>query len=110
MRVGDWKILATLDQPAPPRGNNITDQEERDFKEAKLAEFSLYNLKDDVGEKHDLAASEPAKLAELKALLERKYDEVRGESPTWPAWKFTNAEGPRIQRPDYTKKKAAKQP
>jgi arylsulfatase A len=108
MRVGDWKILATLDKPAPPRGNNITDEEERDFKEAKLAEFSLYNLKDDIGEKRDLAASESAKLAEMKALLQKKYDEVRSESPTWPAWKFTNAEGPRIQRPDYGKKKAAK--
>lgn len=103
MRVGDWKILATLDKPAPPRGNNITDEEERGFKEAKLAEFSLYNLKDDLGETRDLADSEPAKLAELKSLLERKYQEVRAESPTWPAWKFTNAEGPRIQRPKYGK-------
>lgn len=108
MRVGDWKILATLDKTPPPRGNDITEQEERDFKDAKLEKFSLYNLRDDIGETRDLAATEPAKLAELKSLLERKYLEVRTESPMWPAWKFTNAEGPRIETPDYVKKKAAK--
>jgi hypothetical protein len=57
-----------------------------------------------------LAQREPAKVAELKTLLERKYREVRGESPTWPAWKFTNAEGPRIEWPDYVKRRAAAKP
>jgi arylsulfatase A len=103
LRVGDWKLLATLDKNPAPRGNDITDEEERDFKQAKLVEFSLYNVRNDIGETTDLAAREPAKLAELKPLLERKYHEVRAESPTWPAWKFTNAEGPRIEWPDYVK-------
>lgn len=110
MRVGDWKILATLDKNPAARGNDLTEEEERDFKEASLAEFSLYNLRDDIGETRDLAAREPAKLAELMALLERKYLEVRAESPTWPAWKFTNAEGKRIEWPDYIKNKATKKP
>jgi arylsulfatase A len=110
LRLGDWKLLATLDKPPAPRGNDITEAEERAFKEANLAEFSLYNLRDDIGETHDLAASEPAKLAELKQLLERKYQEVRAESPTWPAWQFTNAEGKRIEWPDYIKNKPAKKP
>jgi hypothetical protein len=42
-------------------------------------------------------------------MLEAKYREVRAESPTWPAWKFTGAEGKRIVWPDYGKnRKAAK--
>ena len=49
-------------------------------------------------------------LVELKSLLERRYREVRDESPTWPAWQFTNAEGPRIEWPEYVKNKAAKKP
>jgi arylsulfatase A len=105
MRVGDWKILATLDKQSPPRGNDITDEEERDFKEAKLEKLTLYNLRDDIGERQELSAREPAKLAEMKSRLERKYVEVRAESPTWPAWKFTNAEGKRILPPEYNKKK-----
>jgi len=44
-RVGDWKLVAV-------RGG----------------ETYLFNLKDDIGEKNDLAAKEPAKLKELQAI------------------------------------------
>lgn len=107
LRVGDWKILATLDKNLSLRSNDITEEDERLFKEAELATFSLYNLRDDIAEKNDLAAKEPAKLAELKALLEAKYREVRAESPVWSAWKFTGAEGKKIEWPDYWKKRQA---
>lgn len=102
-----WKILATLNKAPAPRGNDITDEGERDFKEAKLKDFMLYNLRNDIAEKNDLAASETSKLDELKRLLEAKYAEVQAESPMWPAWKFTGAEGKRIEWPDYVKKKKA---
>lgn len=107
LRVGPWKILATLDKAPAEKGNNITEQSERDFKEAALTGFVLYNLDTDIAEKNDLAASQPAKLAELKALLEAKYADVRGESPIWPAWQFTGSEGKKIEWPDYVKKKKA---
>lgn len=107
LRVGDWKILATLDKSVSLRSNDITEEDERAFKEAGLAAFSLYNLRTDIGEKTDLAAKETAKLAELKALLQAKYQEVRAESPVWPAWKFTGAEGRKIEWPDYWKKRQA---
>jgi arylsulfatase A len=103
MRIGDWKILATLDRNPGPPPNDLTEAEERSFKEAQLDKLSLYNLSRDVGETHDLAAEQPEKLAELKSRLEKKYLEVRAESPTWPPWKFTNAEGKRIEWPDYVK-------
>ncbi|MFA6546237.1 MAG: sulfatase-like hydrolase/transferase [Limisphaerales bacterium] len=103
MRSGDWKILATLDKNPPARSNDLTEEGERNFKEAELATFSLYNLRTDVGETTDLAASEPARLAGLRAQLQKKYREVRAESPTWPAWKFTGSEGRKIEWPDYAK-------
>ena len=59
----------------------------------------------DIGESTDLAQSEPGKLAELKSLLAQRYAEVKKESPIWPAWKFTNAEGKRISPPDYAQPK-----
>ena len=61
-----------------------------------------------VGEAHDLAATEPAKLEEMTLLLTQKYKEVRAESPIWPAWKFTGIEGKHIVWPDYVKKAKAK--
>jgi len=96
VRIGDWKLLATLDRNPPARGNDIAEATERDFKTAEPVDFELYNLRADIAEATNLAGREPAKLAELKAALLDKYHEVRGESPTWPAWKFTGAEGKRI--------------
>ena len=107
MRIDDWKILATLDKTPPERGNDITEQSERDFKEALLKDFMLFNLRNDIGEKNDLAGTEPAKLAEMKTLLEAKYAEVQAASPMWPAWKFTGSEGKKIEWPDYVKNKKA---
>jgi len=107
MRDGDWKILATLDQPSMC-GNDITEQEERQFKEARLERFFLYNLRSDPAETTDLATVESAKLSELKTLLEAKVAEVTAESPIWPAWTFTGAEGRKIIWPDYVRKGKAK--
>ncbi|MHB8901953.1 MAG: sulfatase/phosphatase domain-containing protein, partial [Thermoguttaceae bacterium] len=102
IRVGDWKLLATLDRTFA-RTNDLTEEEERNFKQAEPAAFSLYNLRRDIGETTDLAAAEPARLDQLKALLETKYHEVRAESPRWPAWKWANFDTPRIEWPDYVK-------
>lgn len=107
MRVGDWKILAGLDKPPAAKGNSITVEGEQAFKTAEMTTFQLYNLKEDIGEKRDLAASETSKLAEMKALLTAKYHEVRAESPSWPAWEFTGSEGKKIVWPDYVKKPKA---
>jgi arylsulfatase A len=62
MRDGDWKLLANAD----------------------LSKFELYNLRSDLSEQHDLAASEPAKLAELAARLKQIHADVKAEGPTWP--------------------------
>jgi hypothetical protein len=47
MRVGDWKVLATLDKPAAV-GVALTSETEANFKSAEPKEFELYNLRDDV--------------------------------------------------------------
>lgn len=105
MRSGDWKILATLDKPPQSRTNDITGADERDFKTAELAGFALYNLRDDIRETKDLAAIETDRLRGMRILLQDKYAAVREESPTWPDWKFTGAEGKRIEWPAYTKRR-----
>lgn len=96
VRIGDWKLLAALDKNPDARDNNITEQSEQDFKTAEPTTFELYNLKTDLAETTNLIDKEPAKFAELKAALLAKYHEVRDDSPMWPAWKFTGAEGKKI--------------
>jgi hypothetical protein len=56
VRVGDWKLVNT--RTAPPM---------------------LFNLKDDIGEQHDLSASHPEKLKELQAAF------AKWEQGTQPA-------------------------
>jgi arylsulfatase A len=108
LRQGDWKILARLDKLPAARGNDITAADEAQFKAAEPVSFALYNLRDDMGETKELSAAEPARLAELKAMLVKKYHEVRAESPTWPDWKFDNREGQRIEVPEYVKNRKGK--
>jgi arylsulfatase len=63
LRDGDWKLLANAD----------------------LSRFELYNLRSDISEERDLAASEPERLAALSAKLRQLHAEVKAEGPTWPA-------------------------
>ncbi len=48
VRAGEWKLIEWYED----------------------RRIELYNLRDDIGEEHDLAAAEPQKAAELKAMLE----------------------------------------
>jgi arylsulfatase A len=110
LRVGDWKLLATLDRASASRGAEITEASEQEFKSAEPATFELYNLRTDIGETTDLAAKEPGKVAELKAALLAKYHEVRGESPTWPAWTGTGIEARKIVWPEDARKPKGRDP
>ena len=57
LRQGDWKIVWGKRQAGPPR-------------------WELYDLAHDAGEEHDLAASQPAKVAELAALWQAWAERV----------------------------------
>lgn len=59
LRVGDWKFVQ-------PRGKN------------KKGRPELYDLSVDVGEQRDLSAAEPARLAEMKAMLDALVASERG--------------------------------
>jgi arylsulfatase A len=83
LRSGDWKILATLDKPAPA-GTALNERTEGDFKSAEPVEFELYNLREDIGESRNVKESQAEKFQEMKRLLLAKYHEVRAESPVWP--------------------------
>jgi arylsulfatase A len=103
MRVGDWKILARLTGPEVKQGASIVPAEQRAIKTAELAAFELYNLTEDVGEKHDRSTSDPTRLKEMSALLTTKYHEVRDECPVWPEWADARYETGRIEWPSYFK-------
>ena len=107
MRIGSWKILATLTGPRIKPYSDIRPTDQRAIKSAQLDMFELYNLDEDIGETNDLAGSEPERLAEMSAKLRKMFLEVQKESPTWPAWESPRIEGKRIREFVETLKKAA---
>ena len=52
-------------------------------KGAALSDFQVFDLSKDVGEKEDLAKTNPAKLAELKKKLQTHYRELVDGSHVW---------------------------
>jgi len=83
MRVGDYVILGKWDGPQLPAGAGVARGDCEIIKAAKLSGFELYNLKTDLGQKTDLAATQPEKLNELSALLVAKYQEVQKQGRVW---------------------------
>jgi len=88
LRDGDWKIVAHLDIPdirekANSVGRNVNTASQKLIKAGRLTRFELYNLREDIGEKRDLAGEEPAILQKLKDAVIAKFAEVQAEAPVW---------------------------
>jgi arylsulfatase A len=101
MRIGDWKLLAQLDSPALKPSADLLPEEMKAIKTAELVAFELYNLKTDIGEKTDLAKSEPDRLARMSTAMKSLYHKVREESPVWDAWTWPRYESKLIEWPAY---------
>ena len=84
LREGPWKIMAKLDGGTLPMLDNITAATVSRVRRARLTDFSLYRLTDDIGETRDLSLSEPARLGELSGKLEKVYRELTMTMHVWP--------------------------
>lgn len=70
LRLGDWKIVVR-NPDADAAEKSETSRAKRKSKQASgLGQVELFNLADDMGEKHDLAAKNPEKLKTLR----QRYD------------------------------------
>jgi len=83
MRVGDWMVLGSWGKASGRGGGFFRASDQKLVKETPLSEFELYNLKSDRDQEKNLAASEPAQMKKLKAMLVKKYREVQAEGPEW---------------------------
>lgn len=84
LRDGPWKLLARLDGGQFPRTENITASTAPAARAAKLTDFSLYRIQDDVSESKDLSQLEPRQLAELTVKMEALYRELTTTMHVWP--------------------------
>ncbi len=67
IRHGDWLLIDAQD--GYMSGRNAAWEKRHDYLEDNDLPVELYNLKEDVGQRHNLADREPKKVAELKSLL-----------------------------------------
>jgi arylsulfatase A len=85
LRDGDWMILGHWDGPALGPGGAVQPGDSALIKRHSLTGFELYDLRADPGQRSDLAAARPEKLAELSRRLLDRYREVQAEGPDWDA-------------------------
>ena len=93
MRVGDWKLYATITGPQLNSNGDILQEDLDSLNLAQLDSFALYHLGKDREEMNDLAASEKERVAEMAVSMRNLFDEVRKESPRWPTWLRFPAKG-----------------
>jgi arylsulfatase A len=84
IRDGDWKLVAHWDVDKTFPGI-ATPEAVRAIKSAKLIDFELYNLREDIGEKRDLAADQPQRVQAMAGRLRELFGQVQTECPVWPA-------------------------
>ena len=80
MRDGDWKVLAKL---SVGKHTNVDTRNEVQIKNAKLSDFQIFNVTNDISERKDLADSNPDKLAELEQRLKTHYHDLVKGSHIW---------------------------
>jgi arylsulfatase A len=84
MREGDWMILGHWDQPElPGSGSALRAGDMEIIKRAKLKSFELYNLRDDLGEAHEVAGREPERFRKMSQRLTDLYAQVIAEGRSW---------------------------
>jgi len=87
MRIGDYSVLGKRASPAVEtvdrKGGNVSPATMPVIKSETLSRFELYDLRPDVGQKHDLAAERPDLAEKYAKLLADKHREVRDEGPIW---------------------------
>ncbi len=82
MRKGVWVVTGQWDIDHPVMGR-MKKEHVTLIKKAKLRDFKLYNLRDDIGQTTDVGDTYPQRLKEMSAELVRLYTEVQAEAPTW---------------------------
>ncbi len=95
MRDGKWKLV----RPAIPEFNRWDNPADLPLPEKKPA-YCLFDIQNDPAEKHDLAAAEPARLAEMIQEYERwfkgattSFDDLIEETPSGKTQRLSSQEG-----------------
>jgi arylsulfatase A len=82
MRQGDWSLVGYLEPNVPP-GHSFRPSHMEYIKEAKLARFELYNLKNDPDQSKNVANQHPQRLAAMKMTMQDLHKDVLRDGVNW---------------------------
>ncbi len=82
MRWGDYSLIARS-RDDHPRTHPVVAEDIPFIKTTRPEFFELYDLVQDPGQRHDIAAIMPEKLAEMKQRFFRLFEDSRAEAPAW---------------------------
>ncbi len=83
MRHGRWKVLARLEGGTFPKMQNITTGRLESVQSARLTNFEIYDIEQDVAEANNLVNSDIPEIGELQKLLTTSYRELVENSHVW---------------------------
>lgn len=83
LRKGDHMILGNPAERYKLTSHPFDSGDLVYFKNAKLEEFQVYNLKDDPSQQNDLYLNDPGKYESLKMEIIRHQEEIIKEGPYW---------------------------
>lgn len=83
LRQGDYVIMGNTKDVYKSPSHPFDSLDQVFFKNAKLEDFQVYNLKNDPGQKHNLYKVDSAKFQQFKLELLRHHKDVVGEGPIW---------------------------
>lgn len=92
LREGDWIMVARLGVEIPKSEHAFLCSHMKYLKEKPLVNFELYNIKNDIGQQHNLADDEPERFNAMKKKMEELHEEVIAEGYTWPDSDFEGTE------------------
>ncbi len=83
LRSGDWVLNGFIDDPVEKRIHWLSSEDMPFIKASTPTRFELFNVRTDIGQQNNLAASESARLAELKTQMVALHREVVEEGDDW---------------------------
>ncbi|MCF6283687.1 MAG: sulfatase-like hydrolase/transferase [Candidatus Hydrogenedentes bacterium] len=83
MRDGDWTLIGHINDPVKKRSHWLSAEDMPFIKTATPTRFELYNVREDMGQKNNLAESEAERLESMKAAMLKLHKDVVTEGDDW---------------------------
>ncbi len=83
IRDGKWSLIADTNDAQRPKSHGLTAEDMPHIKASRPEKFLLFDLSEDLAQKHDVSAAHPEVFAEMQRKAVELHAEVVAEGPRW---------------------------